>query len=186
MAADELLRRLVQVFDSLGIPYALGGSLASVAYGEPRATLDIDVIAELGPEAATALKQGFPPPDFYLDVEAARTAIDRHEQFNIIHPASGFKADIFVAHDEVQRSQIARRRRLPALPDLIAPFSPPEELIIKKLQYYQAGGSEKHLRDVAAMLRISGEEIDRVLVSGIAERVDVIDLWKSIVNSTES
>lgn len=46
-ALDELAATLVAVrgaFDSLGVTWAVGGSLASAAYGEPRATNDVDVI----------------------------------------------------------------------------------------------------------------------------------------------
>ena len=186
MAADELLRRLVEVFDALGIPYALTGSLAAVAYGEPRATLDIDVVAELTPDRASDLKKAFPPPDFYLDENAARIAIGRREQFNIIHPASGFKADIFIAGDEIQHCQVALRRVLPALPGLNAPFSPPEELIVKKLMYYRDGGSEKHLRDIAAMLRISSEEIDLTRIDELVTGVGLDELWRTVLKSIES
>lgn len=44
--------------------------------------------------------------------------------------------------------------------DCQASFSPPEELIVKKLLYYQAGGLEEHLRDISRMLTIFPDEID--------------------------
>lgn len=50
MGADELLRYLVTALEEVGVPYALGGSIASIAYGEPRATLDIDVVVSLDSE----------------------------------------------------------------------------------------------------------------------------------------
>ena len=62
--------------------------------------------------------------------------------------------------DAVEESQIRRRLRRLILPGLEAWCSPPEELIIKKLSYYQQGASDKHLRDIASMLRISPEQID--------------------------
>lgn len=182
MAADELLRHLVEALEALGIPYALAGSIAAIAYGEPRATLDIDVVAELSGGDVARLKERFPPPQFYMDEAAAHSAIRRREQFNVIHPASGFKADFFVAGDAIERSQLARRQWLPALPGMTAAFSPPEELIIKKLEYYAAGGSDKHLRDIAGMLHISGAAIDRDRIEALAKGAGVLDLWRSVLD----
>jgi hypothetical protein len=79
--------------------------------------------------------------------------------------------------DEVAKSQIERSRRLPALPGLTATFSAAEELIVKKLQYYQLGGSDKHLRDVRAMLDISGADIDTGRVQEWGDRLGLGDVW---------
>ncbi len=111
-----------------------------------------------------------------MDVEAASAAVRRGEQFNIIHPGSGLKIDVFSDKDEVAQSQIERGRRLPALPGLTAVFSSAEELIVKKLQYYRLGESDKHLRDVRAMLDISGEEIDLDRVQEWVDRLDLADI----------
>ena len=59
------------------------------------------------------------------------------------------KVDFFVAGDAVEESQIRRRLRRLVLPGLEAWCSPPEELIAKKLSYYQQGASDKHLRDTS-------------------------------------
>ncbi len=180
MQAADLLRHLVTVLEELDLPYALVGSIASMAYGEPRATLDIDVVVRLEPTDAVRLETRFPRDEFYLDVEAVREAIRERSQFNIIHPSSGLKIDVFVEGDEVERIQIEDRRRLPALPGLAASFSPPEELILKKLLYYRDGGSEKHLRDIKAMLEISGTEIDVDRVARGAEALGIQEQWSSV------
>ena len=177
MAGDELLRHLVSVLEELDIPYALAGSIASIAYGEPRATLDIDVVVELAESSIAALSQRFPAPDYYMDAEAAVDAVRRGSQFTIIHPSSGLKVDVFPERDEVAVSQLARRRRMAALPGLTATFSPPEELILKKLIYYEAGGSDKHLRDIRAMLDVSADEIEQDRVTSWADRLGLADLW---------
>ncbi len=180
MQAANLLRHLVSVLEELDLPYALAGSIASMAYGEPRATLDIDVVVRLTQTDIERLKTRFPSDEFYLDVEAAEEAIAEGSQFNIIHPASGLKIDIFVEGDEVERVQIEDRRRMPALPGLTAAFSPPEELILKKLVYYREGGSEKHLRDIRAMLKISGDEIDLARVDRGAKALDLLEVWTAV------
>lgn len=181
MGADELLRYLVTALEEVGVPYALGGSIASIAYGEPRATLDIDVVVSLDSENLVAFCRRFPPGEFHLDVDAADVAMREGAQFNIIHPTSGLKIDVFSdKKDEVARSQIERGRRLPALPGLTAVFSSAEELIVKKLQYYRLGGSDKHLRDVRAMLDISGTEIDLERIGEWVGRLDLSEEWSLV------
>ncbi len=108
MQAAHLLRHLVTVLEELDLAYALAGSIASMAYGEPRATLDIDidVAVRLTQTDAERLKTRFPSEEFYLDVEAAERAILERSQFNILHPSSGLKIDVFVEGDEVERVQI--------------------------------------------------------------------------------
>ena len=75
MQADELLRFLVAALEDVGVPYALGGSIASIAYGEPRATLDIDVIASLDADNLAPFCARFPPGDFYLDRDTHRLGL---------------------------------------------------------------------------------------------------------------
>lgn len=75
MGADELLRYLVTALEEVGVPYAIGGSIASIAYGEPRSTLDIDVVASLDATTVVGFCRRFPPGDFYLDLEAASAAV---------------------------------------------------------------------------------------------------------------
>ncbi len=178
---SELLRYLIDAFEHLGTPYALVGSVASMVYGEPRSTRDIDLLADLHPRDVSRLRGRFPAPDFYLDEETARTVVREGGMFNIIHPESGFKLDIYIPTDEIERRQIERARVLPALADRQAPFSPPEELILKKLQYCAMGGSDKHLRDIAVMLRISSDTIDRDYVAREAERLGISRIWEEIV-----
>ena len=97
---------------------------------------------------------------------------------SVFHFSSGMKIAFFSdKKDAVARSQIERGRRLPALPGLTAVFSSTEELIVKKLQYYQLGGSDKHLRDVRAMLEISGEEIDLGRIGEWVDRLDLAEVW---------
>lgn len=118
MNQAELLRYLVDAFESLGIEYMIGGSQASIYYGEPRFTQDIDVVADLEPAHLPGLLARFSLPEFYLSEEAAREAIRVRGQFNIIHPASGLKVDILLrkdaAYDRIQFERRQQRRLLRA------------------------------------------------------------------------
>lgn len=178
---DEVVRYVIGVLDRLEIPYAVGGSWASIAYGEPRPTLDLDIVADLRERDLPALLSRFPPGEFYVSEEAARDAVVRREEFNVIHPVSGFKIDFFVPANEMERGQLSRTRRYELVPGCEAEVSPPEELILKKLDYHRIGGSEKHLRDVAAMLQVSGDEIDVERITREAGRLDLAELWDAVL-----
>jgi hypothetical protein len=184
MEQDELLRRVVEALERLHLSYLVTGSMATILYGEPRFTNDIDVVVQLGQDQVEALVGEFSPAEFYFDAEQMRSAISRQRQFNIIHPGSGLKVDVMIpAMDEFDRSRFARGRRVRPAQDYEADFAAPEDVILKKLQYYTEGGSEKHLRDIAGVLRISSGDVDRDYVARWAERLGVLEAWEAVLEA---
>ncbi len=79
------------------------------------------------------------------------------------------------------RMQLARRRQRHILPDCLAYAASPEDIILAKMIYYREGKSEKHTRDITGMLKVSGDEIDRAYISEWADRLDLGNIWKSIL-----
>src|SRR3989442_3256363 len=123
----------------------IGGSQAAVYYGEPRFTRDVDVVAGLGPAQMPALLARFPAPDFYVSGEAAREAVETRGQFNIIHPASGLKIDIFVNRDTpYDRLRLRRRPRLPLGPGRGAWVAGAEGVVLYTHVYYRDRPAEAH------------------------------------------
>lgn len=49
-------RQVITVLDALGVPYVIGGSLASMVHGMVRATMDADIVAALQPHHIAALR----------------------------------------------------------------------------------------------------------------------------------
>lgn len=182
MGPYELLHTVVEVLERLRIPYLVTGSVASMAYGEPRLTNDIDIIADVHSNHVEGLLAAFPAPEYYIDAEMIREAIRRTGQFNIIHPASGFKVDMMIREETpFNRSRFSRKRRLRPSKEYEADFASPEDVILKKMEYYKEGGSEKHLRDITGILKIGGEKIDRQYISSWAERMRVDEVWEAIL-----
>lgn len=183
MEQDELLRHLVGALERLGLPYLVTGSIATIYYGEPRFTNDIDVVVELPASRINDFLREFPDDSFYASEEAARRAVAGHRQFNVIHPASGLKVDVVIpAGDALDRSRFARRRRVSLGPGCTASFAAPEDVVLKKMVFYRDGGSDKHLRDIAGVLQVSGAEVDREYVAEWADRLGLSDLWESILD----
>lgn len=185
MTQAELLRHLVETLERLGVEYMIGGSHASVYYGEPRLTRDVDVIVALGPEHLARLLERFPNDEFYADEATARDAIRTGGQFNIIHPSSGLKIDVYVNPDTpYDRARLARRQRLPLLPGVDAYFTRPEDVILYKLLYHRQVASQMHLRDIRGILRISGTELDTQYIAEWADRLGIRTLWDEVRSPT--
>ncbi len=186
MNQAELLSYLVETFEALGIDYMISGSQASIYYGEPRFTQDIDVVVDIKPSHVPSLLGRFPSTEFYLNEEAVREAIRDRGQFNIIHPASGLKIDVVLRKDTpYDRVEFERRQRQPILPGKDACFARPEDVILYKMLYFREGGSELHLRDIAGMLRISRSEIDTKYVAEWARQLGLSEIWKAILHQTQ-
>src|SRR5690349_2633068 len=181
MDQAQLLNHLLDAVERLGLPYAIAGSHASMAYGEARLTNDIDVVVALTPATLKPFCAAFPDSDFYVSEDGARTAAARGGMFNIIHPESGLKIDVIVPSSEFDRGQLDRAVSLPVFSGRTGRFAAPEDVIVKKMEAYQEGGSEKHLRDIAGILKAMGPRIDRAYIESASRRQGVDAVWRQIV-----
>lgn len=154
----------IRRFNDLGIEYMVTGSVAVIVYGEPRLTHDVDLVVELKREKIDDLSRAFPLNDFYcpppevLAVEAARP---QRGHFNIIHHETGFKADVYLLGRDALHSWGMSHRRQIEVDGVPVWIAPPEYVVLRKLEYYREGHSEKHLRDIQSMLELSGDQIDK-------------------------
>lgn len=159
MEPTELLRLVGERLDRIGCERFVTGSVASTVFGEPRFTNDIDLVVRMDERKAAMFADAFHGEEWYVSREAAVDAARRRGMFNVIHVPSGLKADIVVAkgtpHDE---ARFARVRRIALPGGRLEPFASPEDVILKKLEFFREGGSSKHLRDIASMIAVQGED----------------------------
>jgi hypothetical protein len=183
----ELLRHLVDALVAAGAEYMIGGSHASVYYGEPRLTRDVDVIVGLRSEHLPLLLARFPADEYYFDAQTAEDAIRTAGQFNIIHPRSGLKIDVYVNPDTAyDRTRFSRRQKLPFAHGGEAYFARAEDVILYKLLYHRHGGSGLHRRDVLGIMRVSGHELDERYLADWAERLGLAESWEEVRRQAES
>jgi hypothetical protein len=174
MPAPDPFAPFLLPLERLGLPYCVTGSVAASIYGEPRLTADIDVVLLLGAGDIAALRAAFPessyyvPPDEALRVELARGL---RGTFNLIHHASHFKADIYLAGRDPLHAWALKNRRRIRLEAGEAWIAPPEYVILRKLEYFREGGSDKHLRDIRFILAATA--VDRAFVASEADRLGV-------------
>jgi hypothetical protein len=177
--APDLVGLFVRPLEELGIDYMVTGGVAAVVYGDPRFTRDIDIILRLESADVSRLAAAFDPKRFYVPpIETLKTEArrPRYGHFNIIHRETALRADIYVlSRDPLQQWGFSQRRALDLESDRIT-LAPPEYVVLSKLEYYRDSGSERHLRDIAMILRISEGEVD---LGAIAEWVDRLHLGES-------
>jgi hypothetical protein len=178
MPAPSPLAPFLEPLERLGLPYCVTGSVAASVYGEPRLTADIDIVLLLGIRDIAALRTAFPdaeyyvPPDETLRLELAR---DTRGMFNLIHHASQFKADIYLAARDPLHAWALKHRRRISLEESGAWIAPPEYVILRKLEYLREGGQDKHVRDIRFILVAS--DVDRAFVEVEVARLGLSDQW---------
>lgn len=184
MPEPELSLLFIRPLNHLGVRYLVSGSVAAILYGEPRLTHDVDFVVYLRADDVPRLRESFPHPEFYLpppEAIHAELTRERRGHFNAIHADTGFKADFYPAgRDEFHAwaFRYARRLEYRGEPVMVAP---PEYVIVRKLEYFREGGSEKHLRDIRAMWSISGDQMDRAALDEWIGRQGVTAEWQQAV-----
>jgi hypothetical protein len=143
LTQGEFFAYVIEVLENLNIPYMITGSVASMAYGRPRLTLDMDIVIDLLPRLTEEFCSKF-GTDFYVDSSSVLEAIRERGHFNILHIPSGSKVDFYQVKEDAANREIFKRRLKEAFDEKrAASFSSPEDVIINKLIYYQEAKSEK-------------------------------------------
>ncbi len=180
---------VADALEALGVKYAIGGSFASALHGVMRATMDVDLVADMQQEDAAPLVQALGDA-FYADAEIIRGAITDHGAFNLIHLESMFKVDVFVARPrDFDRAQLARRELylLSEEPERWAYVASAEDTILAKLEWYRLDGetSDRQWRDALGVLKVHRERLDRVYMRHKGVQLDVVDLLDRAVEESK-
>ena len=180
MTDPSLIALFVRPLNQLRIPYLVTGGVASVVYGEPRLTRDIDLVIELRPRDARRFADAWSAEEFYVppvEVIAEESGRPEHGHFNVIHNLTSLRADVYLpGNDALNAWAFAHKvaRRVDEDEVFLAPI---EAVILSKLRYYQMGKSDRHLRDIRLMLRVSGDLVDRPELERWAARLGVEGEW---------
>jgi hypothetical protein len=179
---------VVRTLDSLGVASTIGGSIASSFAGEPRSTIDIDIVAAIEGRHVPALLQALSPA-FYVDPGALHRAVSDKGTVNLIHQATMLKVDVFVAGGTpLDHQQLARRRRVEVRAGEVLHVHPPEDILLQKLRWFRLGGevSDRQWRDVLGIVRVQAGGLDLDYLRTHAPSMEVADLLeRALAGGTE-
>lgn len=182
MPAPEAFRWAIEVMEANEIEYFVTGSLASMYWGKLRTTEDMDVVAALSLRHARPLIEAFAQPDYYISETAVLDTIEHGggRQFNIVHLASTLKIDVVQTEDTpFAELQMSRRVRGQVM-GLDAWIATAEDIILNKTRFYQIGGSEKHINDIAWIVQVRGDKLDWAYLDQWALRTGIAPTWQAI------
>jgi hypothetical protein len=171
---------VTHALEQIGIPYAVGGSLASSLHGVMRSTLDVDIVADMRIEHIPALVAAL-SKEFYADEEMMKDAINHRSGFNLIHYETAFKVDIFIRKlRSFDQMQLARRKKsiIATDPEESIYVVSPEDIVLSKLEWYRMGGevSDRQWGDILGVLKTRRGELDLEYLREWARELKVSDL----------
>jgi hypothetical protein len=181
------IKLVIAALQAAGIDYLIGGAVASWAWGEPRATQDLDVVIHVPFEAINNLSQELAKRDMLVPADIILEAIIQSQSdhpLSAIHVFSGLKADLYLLRpqDELRQSAFQRRRLVDLGPAIGQVYlHSPEDLIVYKLMYYSLSQQTKHLRDITAIVLTLCDTLDTGYINHWAELKGVNSLWRSLL-----
>ena len=183
------LKLVIEALNAAGVEYLIGGAIAEWAWGEPRATQDLDLVVNIPIKSVNKLSKELEKRDMLIPAEIILDNIleDRADiPINAIHMHSGLKADLYPVRegDELRKSAFERRQRVDYGPPIGKVYiHSPEDLILYKLMYFGLGQQSKHSRDIAAILRSKKNDLDVNYIEQWAARLGLSSLWNEMLDS---
>jgi hypothetical protein len=177
----RVLSGVVRRLEALGLPYALGGSIASGVWGQPRYTNDIDVSVALQPEDIERFVAAF-QDEFLVSVAEFTDALRSPEEYRsgqLLHMEEVFKVDVFVPLPSAfAQSCLARARPIEVVTGLCGRCLSAEDTIIHKLRWYELGNrvSDRQWNDIVQVIEVQAERLDREYILSWAREFGLEEL----------
>ena len=178
MSSAPVFREVIAALGQAAIPYMVVGSFASNLYGTGRGTQDIDLVVSADADQIQALLRLFPKSQYYFDVDTAVEAAKRKSMFNILDMQRGWKIDIIFAKAAPYHQQAFQRRTAAEIEQVPLFAARAEDVIISKLDWARMGGSARQLEDVAGVLKVQRDALDRAYIEKWVQELGLIAGWQ--------
>ena len=185
----HFLKLVIEALDAAGVEYLIGGAIAEWAWGEPRATQDLDLVVKIPIKAINKLSKALEKRDMLIPAEIILDSILEDQAdipINAIHMHSGLKADLYPVRegDELRQSAFQRREQVDYGPPIGKVYiHSPEDLILYKLMYFGLSQQSKHSRDIAAILKSKKDELELDYIEEWTSRLGLSSLWKEMLDN---
>jgi hypothetical protein len=176
---QEFLKDVITRLESIGIPYAVTGSIASNSWGVPRMTHDLDVLVVVTGSQVSQTINAF-SDRYYISEQAVREAIRDGRMFNVLDQESMYKADFWVSSgDAFNASVLQRRKRVAIAPGVEAFVASPEDVLLHKLVWHTITPSERQLGDAAGIAAVQAGNLDLVYLKEWAVKQGTSELLEN-------
>lgn len=168
------------------VEYLIGGAIAEWAWGEPRATQDLDIVIDLPVKSVNRFSRELEKRDMLVPADIILDALPEDHAdipLNAIHMYSGLRADLYLMRDgdELRRSAFQRRLLVDYGPPIGEVYvHSPEDLMLYKLIYLGLSGQPKHARDIGAILKTKKNQIDYGYIEGWVDRLGLNSVWREL------
>ena len=177
------LERAICLFEEHGIRFHLTGGIASVYYGEPRMTQDIDIVVDNSQMAAgiDSFVSSLEESEFMFDPNSLRQAVGEQGMFQLLDGIESLKLDIYpreLIPGELDRSvlrEVFENRELP--------LASCADVGASKLVWISKG-SHKSRRDLRQLFRFASRA-DQSLIEELADQLGLTSLLAEVLDESD-
>jgi hypothetical protein len=171
---ETALLRIKQLLTAVKVRFHLTGGAATIAYGEPRFTMDLDFVVDRD-ELLACLPdfiQAARTANYFFSEQAVRDEVAAARQFQLMDEIVGTKIDVYPR--ELVAGELNRSISLQVLPGLELPVASRRDLVMAKLIWISKG-SYKSRRDVRDLMsRASEDELQSIRESAEQQRLSSV------------
>jgi hypothetical protein len=173
----EIAALISQILAEAQIPYYVTGGVAAIAHGEPRATLDLDIVLSIPLGSLPPLVAMLEAEGFYV-AELADALNGKRPCLNATHLETIENIDFILADDsEYEQLKFERRQWYQLASGKSIAIATPEDIVISKLQWRRRSQSDKQWRDILGILKVQQERLDLAYVDHWTAQFQVQPDW---------
>ncbi len=165
----------------------LTGSFASAHYGTPRSTLDLDLV--IAPESeqlrnfvGLLSNDQLSNDQYYVELESALEAYRGRSMFNVIDILTGWKIDLIIRKSRAFSREEFERRKLIDVQGLQL-FIASADVAIAKLEWSKMAQSQRQIEDVATILRLKWNVLDKTYLAKWIRELDLETEWSNALRA---